>query len=112
MILTTIRDRAVAWIVWAVLGVTFAPVAGCMSAPASEAAALKKPQSMADLLVNVREATRSGMILDHAFVTEDNLKHVFGGSKVKLERTQVESSFAIEPTSRRAIVTCRYRAAP
>jgi len=66
-----------------------ASLAACTSAPASDAARLKTPQSMADLLANVREVTRTGMILDHAFVKEDNLKHVFGGSKVRLERVDV-----------------------
>jgi hypothetical protein len=72
------------------LGATMiASLAGCASAPVRDATRLKTPQSMADLLVNVREATRTGMILDYAFVKEDNLKHVLGGSKVRLERIDV-----------------------
>jgi hypothetical protein len=50
---------------------------------------------MIDLLVNVREATLSGLILREDFYTEDNLKRVIGGSAVKLGRVAMDESVLI-----------------
>jgi hypothetical protein len=72
-----------------------AGLVGCTS-PASDASRLQTPQSMTDLLGNVREVTRSGMILDPAFVREGTLKQVFGASTVKLHRVEVGPSVQLQ----------------
>jgi hypothetical protein len=55
-------------------------MAGCEPAGTMRSARLQSPNSLSDLLVNVGEITRSGLILEDDFYTEDNLKRVFGGT--------------------------------
>lgn len=67
-----------------------ATLAACVSPPT-----LQSLQSMAGLLVNVREVTLSGLILREDFYTEANLKRVCGGSAVKLSRIAMDESVLI-----------------
>ena len=59
-----------------------APLAGCASGGRTGLSRLQTPRSLSDLLVNVKEVTRSGAILEDDFYTSDNLKRVFGGTVV------------------------------
>lgn len=82
----SVRLRLVATLIG--FGVSLA-LLGCARMTATE---IKPPQSMVDLLVNVREATLSGLILREDFYAEDNLKRVFGGSTVRLTRIAMDES--------------------
>lgn len=82
----SVRSRLVATLIG--FGVSLA-LLGCARMTATE---IKPPQSMVDLLVNVREATLSGLILREDFYAEDNLKRVFGGSTVRLSRIAMDES--------------------
>lgn len=45
---------------------------------------LETPRSLSDLLVNVKQVTRSGVLLRDDFYTEENLRQVFGGQIVDI----------------------------
>jgi hypothetical protein len=62
-------------------------ISGCAAGTSLPSASLKTPRSMADLLLNVREATRNGLILEQAFFTEQNLTHVFAGAVASITQT-------------------------
>jgi hypothetical protein len=63
-------------------------LAACQTASAT-LERLKTPTSMIDLLVNIREVTRSGFILERSFMTDQNINRVFGGSTVKFDEIVV-----------------------
>lgn len=58
-------------------------VASCAST-ALQSSQLRTPKSLAELLVNIKQATQSGLILQDDFYTEDSLKRAFGGSSAQI----------------------------
>jgi hypothetical protein len=61
---------------------------------------LRPPQSFADLLLNIRDATRSGLILEEGFFTEENLKRSFGAANARVTRVSMDSNTSLAVTMR------------
>lgn len=73
-------------------------ISSCATTPSE--GRLRTPQSFADLLLNMRDATRSGLILQEEFFTEESLKRTFGAADVHVSRVSMDSSTNLGATLR------------
>jgi hypothetical protein len=67
----------------------------CQVQPVSSSDQLRQATSLADLLLNMKLATQSGLILRDDFYREDNLKRVFGAKSI---------IYVVPPSSRNIVV--------
>ncbi len=71
-------------------------VAACAGPPMP--AQLRTPESLAELLLNIRDATRAGLILDESFFREEQLKRSFGGESARVVRISMDSNTNVNAT--------------